>query len=488
VEIQGVGAVGGGHGGGRDAEHDPPVRQPTGSPNSTPPHRAAGTNSGPAERVEGKPSRFRRVARNLERVPGFPNDEYSSMSEEEEGAPGDVNGISHLYRDETWGKGSLEYDPPRRGFTGCGDPTFEAHHRMPMFLMLFHLFWPDTLLRKICTETNRYATTVDGEGIAPGGQRWRHLSVAGLKAFFAISMLMGLKRQPNMKTYWEREGGFFHCPIISRIFSRDRFQQITKCLHITNPNSYVATRGEPGYDKMGQVRWLVDDIRRACMREWSLGKYVTVDEMMIRYKGSYCPARQYMPNKPEKWGVKVWCLADSKSKFVYNFEIYYGKNPNGPEGQAPARVGEGNMARNVVLGLIEGLEGKGHVFVTDNYFFSIGLFMELANRDIYATGTMRSNRVGLPSDLKNLHTWDRRDQGTLEWKMHSLKDVACAMWKDKKPVLLISTHVVPVQPPCTHSDLFAKIPRRNGAVRDAIHTSPIHLEYTTFMHGVDVAD
>jgi hypothetical protein len=328
------------------------------------------------------------------------------MSEEEEGAPGDVNGISHLYRDETWGKGSLEYDPPRRGFTGCGDPTFEAHHRMPMFLMLFHLFWPDTLLRKICTETNRYATTVDGEGIAPGGQRWRHLSVAGLKAFFAISMLMGLKRQPNMKTYWEREGGFFHCPIISRIFSRDRFQQITKCLHITNPNSYVATRGEPGYDKMGQVRWLVDDIRRACMREWSLGKYVTVDEMMIRYKGSYCPARQYMPNKPEKWGVKVWCLADSKSKFVYNFEIYYGKNPNGPEGQAPARVGEGNMARNVVLGLIEGLEGKGHVFVTDNYFFSIGLFMELANRDIYATGTMRSNRVGLPSDLKNLHTWD----------------------------------------------------------------------------------
>jgi hypothetical protein len=72
--------------------------------------------------------------------------------------------------------------------------------------------------------------------------------------------------------------------------------------------------------------------------------------------------------------------------------------------------------------------------------------------------------------------------------MHSSKGVACAMWKDMKPVLLISTHVVPVQPPCTHSDLFAKIPRRNGAVRDAIHTSPIHLEYTTFMHGVDVAD
>jgi hypothetical protein len=228
-------------------------------------------------------------------------------------------------------------------------------------------------LRKICTKINRYATMVDGEGNAPRGQRWRRLLVAGLKAFFAISMFMGLKRQPNMKIYWERKGGFFHCPVNSCIFSCDRFQQISKCLHITNPNSYVATRGEPGYDKMGKVRWLVDDIRRACMREWNLEKYVTVDEMMIRYKGSYCPTRQYMLNKLEKWGMKVWCLADSKSKFVYNFEIYCDKNANKPKGQAPACVGEGNMARNLVLGLMEGLKGKGHVLVTNNYFSSIGL-------------------------------------------------------------------------------------------------------------------
>ena len=84
----------------------------------------------------------------------------------------------------------------------------------------------------------------------------------------------------------------------------------------------------------------------------------------------------------------MWCLADSKSKFVYNFEIYCGKNANGPEGQAPICVGEGNMASNVVLGLMEGLEGKGHVLVIDNYFSGIRLFTELANCEIYATSTM----------------------------------------------------------------------------------------------------
>jgi hypothetical protein len=47
----------------------------------------------------------------------------------------------------------------------------------------------------------------------------------------------------------------------------------------------VTNRKEPEYHKMGQVRWLVDKIRDACMWEWTLGKYIMVDEMMICYKG-----------------------------------------------------------------------------------------------------------------------------------------------------------------------------------------------------------
>jgi hypothetical protein len=33
-----------------------------------------------------------------------------------------------------------------------------------------------------------------------------------------------------------------------------------------------------------------------------------------------------------------------------------------------------------------------------------------------------------------------------------------------------------------------KVPRRNGAVKDMVPTSPMLVEYTTFMRGVDVAD
>jgi hypothetical protein len=249
--------------------------------------------------------RFRRAHGPIPEVPTLEKSDSDASEEEMQGGVEDLNGVKHLYHDQTWTKERFAFDPPPMEFNGVGGPRGTLFHRMPTFMMLFRLFWPDTLLWKICTETNRYATTVDGEGNLPGGTRWKHLSVAGLKAFIAISILIGLKRQLNKKTYWNRKGYFFHCSIISSIFSRDRFQAITKCLHLTNPNSYVRNKEEVGYDKMGQVRWLVDDIRRACMREYSLGKYVIVDKMIIWYKGSYCPARQYMPKKPEKWGESV---------------------------------------------------------------------------------------------------------------------------------------------------------------------------------------
>jgi len=59
------------------------------------------------------------------------------------------------------------------------------------------------------------------------------------------------------------------------------------------------------------------------MKLWNVGKFLTVDEMMICYKGTYCPARQYMPQKPQKWGLKVWYIDNSNLKYFLNFEVYF---------------------------------------------------------------------------------------------------------------------------------------------------------------------
>ena len=188
--------------------------------------------------------------------------------------------------------------------------------------------------------------------------------------------------------------------------------------------------------------------------------------------------------EPEKWGIKFWMLADSVSKFIYYFDIYYEKNleaeirMEGPRGKDGATYG-------VVMKLLKGLGGKGHCVVMDNYFCSIPLSEDLVRRGIYATDTVRSNHIGLPLNLKNTKAWKKSEQGHIEWAMHDNRTLSCVMWKDKCLILLISIHANPIGFPCVPRD---EVPCRNGTVREKIRTSSVLLEYTTYMKGVHTVD
>ena len=81
---------------------------------------------------------------------------------------------------------------------------------------------------------------------------------------------------------------------------------LRRFLHITNRKEYEHIDTiDPRYDKVHQVHWFFDAIHDRYKVVWNLGQYLTMDEMMIFYKRIYCPIRQYMPKKPQKWGLKV---------------------------------------------------------------------------------------------------------------------------------------------------------------------------------------
>ena len=93
--------------------------------------------------------------------------------------------------------------------------------------------------------------------------------------------------------------------------------------------------------------------------------------------------------------------------------------------------------------------------------------------------------MGIPQEFCKTGEFNRKSQGSLDWRMHADRGMASVIWKEKKAVVLFSTHAVPVD---LLGDSTSTIPRRTGAVRNLIPTSPIHLEYITYMCGVDVAD
>ena len=115
----------------------------------------------------------------------------------------------------------------------------------------------------------------------------------------------------------------------------------------------------------------MNEVRTQFIGHWNLHQMVTVDELMVGYKGKYCPIRQYLPKKPTKWGIKIWCLADADSKYVYTWDVYTGSDLKGTVRSSSA--GEAKTGYAVVMKLLDGLHHRGHVVLTDNFFTSVKL-------------------------------------------------------------------------------------------------------------------
>ena len=100
----------------------------------------------------------------------------------------------------------------------------------------------------------------------------------------------------------------------------------------------------------------------------------------------------FMPNKPDKFGVKFWMLAEVKTKYIVAIIPYLGKEDNGIE-----RVR--SLSEEVVLNLLESVKNKGYNLTMDNYFTSLSLAAQLKALGTSLTGTMRENRKELPKDF-----------------------------------------------------------------------------------------
>lgn len=99
----------------------------------------------------------------------------------------------------------------------------------------------------------------------------------------------------------------------------------------------------------------------------------SVDEQMIAFKGR-SHLKQYVRNKPHKWGFKVFTRAGA-SGLMYDFEIYQGK------GTCP-ETGLG-FSGDIVMALTSELpEEKNFKVYFDNWFSSLQLSVTLKGRQI----------------------------------------------------------------------------------------------------------
>ena len=115
-----------------------------------------------------------------------------------------------------------------------------------------------------------------------------------------------------------------------------------------------------------------------------------------------------------KW--YVWYLACSIIKFVWNFAIYCGKSEV-PQDVVLVVHGKPKLAHNLVVELSKDIQRKRHVLSMDNIFTSIKVLRNLALKSIYGTAKMRFHGVGFLHASKNMKSFNKIPQRTLDWTM-----------------------------------------------------------------------
>ncbi|XP_054711341.1 piggyBac transposable element-derived protein 4-like [Uloborus diversus] len=106
-----------------------------------------------------------------------------------------------------------------------------------------------------------------------------------------------------------------------------------------------------------------------CKNNYTPGPNITVDEQLFPTKAR-CKFTQYMPNKPDKFGIKFWSAADVDSKYLINGFPYLGKNNESPSNDV-------FLSEHVVMRLISPYENKGTNVTTDNFFTTLKFCREI---------------------------------------------------------------------------------------------------------------
>jgi hypothetical protein len=101
-----------------------------------------------------------------------------------------------------------------------------------------------------------------------------------------------------------------------------------------------------------------------------------------------CSFIQYIPSKPDKFGIKLWALVENESKYVLNMDPYLGQINE---------IRAKNVGEQVVKNLARNYMNRGYNITMDNFFTSLQLARYLKGLNTTLVGTIRRNKPYLPA-------------------------------------------------------------------------------------------
>ncbi|XP_046827873.1 piggyBac transposable element-derived protein 4-like [Vespa crabro] len=165
--------------------------------------------------------------------------------------------------------------------------------------------------------------------------------------------------------------------IVARFYPRSAFQ---KMVYSTSKYQRSQWSQTDKFAMISEVWYKFIDNSQNCYKP---GPYITIDEQLFPTKAK-CRCTQYMPNKPDKFGIKFWLASDVRSKYIINGFPYLGKD----ESREPSVP----LGEFVTMKLAESYVGCGRNITTDNFFTSLPLATKLLGKKTTIVGTIRATK------------------------------------------------------------------------------------------------
>ena len=295
---------------------------------------------------------------------------------------------------------------------------------------------------------------------------WAPVTPLEMEHFIGLLFYMSIVTAPNIDAYWSQSTLYSGLWARALISSRTRYRQINSFLKITDHTQEDST------DKLTKVRFLYDIIKCKCKELYQPHSNVSIDERMVRNKGRYS-FRQYIKDKPTKWGMKWWVLADSCNGYTYDFDLYLGRSNI---------ISKFGLGYDVVMKLVTTLFDQGYRLFTDNFYTSTILLIDLLKKGIMACGTILLNRKGIPADLKDTSTLNKA-RGSNRFVREG--NLLFMQWRDNKIVNFLSTiHTK------SKEIFYCKRRSKLGNKFQKLEVEQPYLvrDYNKYMSGVDRSD
>lgn len=282
-------------------------------------------------------------------------------------------------------------------------------------------------------------------------------TVSEMKAFIGLLYLAGLDHgaKKNLKDFWCQDG--LGSELFIATMAQRRFRFLLRVIRFDDKRNR-ANRSE--IDKLAPVREMFEKLNDNFKKYYTVGEYVTLDEMLFAFRGR-CSFRMYIPNKPKKFGIKVFATVDSRTFYTNHMEIYAGVQPDGP-------YKLNNSTEAVTLRMCQHFSGTGRNITMDRWFTGINVVGKLLTEHrLTVVGTIKTNKREIPTILTNVKK--RPINSSVFAFGEKMMIVSYVPRKAKNVLLLSSLH---------HTD----------TVDDESSKPEINLFYNAMKCGVDIVD